>query len=311
MKTRQKTAYIAVIASVMAVVGLFAAKAAACPPPPCPPCHSGAQPNCTWNCSTGQTCCNGACCTGTCCNNACCSPTNCKACVNNQCKSTCNTGNCETCINNACKVCDDDPNQVCCAGSCCDTSVNCKTCVNESCLPCGGDPNLLCCDGKTCYNKNEKQCCQYGDGTSCKKSCCNSWDCEYCDGSGCSPCLRKAANYQELMQCSRVPDPDYTPSPNGCGPEGGPSVPDNPTGCSDTSFLGACNAHDICYGTCNSSRAVCDNDFLNAMLEVCMWSSCAYRCSQFAYAYYGTVNNWGQAAYESAQVNACACCDCN
>lgn len=169
----------------------------------------------------------------------------------------------------------------------------------------------MCCDGITCYNINEEQCCQYGDGTKCRKTCCNSWDCEYCDGSGCSPCFYKANDYQELTQCSRVPDPNYTPSPNGCGPEGGPSVPDNPTECLDASFLEACNAHDECYGTCDSSRAICDNDFLDAMLEVCMWSSCAYRCSQYAYAYYGAVHNWGQAAYESAQVKACVCCNCN
>ena len=105
-------------------------------------------------------------------------------------------------------------------------------------------------------------------------------------------------------------DPDHTPTPNGCGPEGGPSVPDNPTGCEDTSFLDACNAHDTCYGTCGNSRAGCDSNFLDDMLEVCMGSSCAYACSQAAYAYYGAVNNWGPSAWESAQVSACSCCDC-
>jgi hypothetical protein len=49
----------------------------------------------------------------------------------------------------------------------------------------------------------------------------------------------------------------------------------------------------------------------SSMAGVCMWSSCAYQCSQYAYAYYGAVNNWGQAVYESAQVKACVCCNCN
>lgn len=113
------------------------------------------------------------------------------------------------------------------------------------------------------------------------------------------------------MDCSKVVlDPDYTPSPNGCGSAGGPPVPDNPTGCSDTSFLDACNAHDTCYGTCGNNKDICDSGFLDAMLAVCMESSCAYACSEAAYGYYDAVHNYGSSAYESAQVEACACCDC-
>ncbi len=164
--------------------------------------------------------------------------------------------------------------------------------------------------GNTCPKSPvDKTCCQED---CCNESCCNSSDCEHCESGTCEPCLYKASDYEELQGCSKVvDDPDHTPSPNGCGPEGwGHMVPDNPTGCEDTSFLEACNSHDECYGTCNSNRDGCDSSFLNAMLEVCMGSSCAYACSQAAYAYYGVVHSEGEPAWKSAQVSTCSCCDC-
>jgi hypothetical protein len=131
----------------------------------------------------------------------------------------------------------------------------------------------------------------------------------------CWPCLRKVATWEELKNCNRVDDPSTSPNPNGC------SVPpiicfvpdcDNPAGCSDTSFRGACDAHDICYQTCKSNKGTCDTDFRNAMLDVCMGSSCAYACSEFAYAYYSGVSGAeGQEAWEDDQVIACICCDCS
>ena len=101
------------------------------------------------------------------------------------------------------------------------------------------------------------------------------------------------------------------PAPNGCGPAGGPPVPDNPTGCDDTSFLQPCNAHDDCYGTCGSNKDSCDTEFLgeveppSGMLGICVESSCAPACSEFAYLYYGVVHNGGDDAFQAAQ--ACSC----
>jgi hypothetical protein len=88
-------------------------------------------------------------------------------------------------------------------------------------------------------------------------------------------------------------------------------VPNNPTGCSDTSFLGPCNAHDDCYGTCGSNRDSCDSAFWGAvdpptgMLGICAGSSCASACTDFANAYYGVVHSGGQDAFDAAQ--ACSC----
>jgi len=203
------------------------------PPPDCGPCYAWdeEEEECVFTCGSG-TCCNGECCSGTCCDGSCCIG---------------------TCCNN-----------VCCP------SVGCRSCVNNQCVVCGGDPSKSCCDGKTCYNPSEKQCCNRGDGSTCKCSCCNSWNCEYCKtGGGCGSCLRKATTYAELQACNKVPDPSWTPVPNGCSSPFG----NNPTGCTNTSFLNACNNHDICYQTCGGTggwgKYNCDTSFGAEMYSVC------------------------------------------
>jgi len=147
-------------------------------------------------------------------------------------------------------------------------------------------------------------------------SCCDDFDCKYYDEGVCKPCLYKASDYEELEECSDiVDDPDTSPVPNGC------SVPpiicyllpdcNNPTGGADTSFLNACNGHDTCYQTCNSSQGSCDNDFLDAMIDVCTGSICAVPCFAYAEAYYGAVHNYGEPYWQEDQVDACACCECS
>jgi hypothetical protein len=97
-------------------------------------------------------------------------------------------------------------------------------------------------------------------------------------------------------------------APNGCGPCGGPSVPDNPTGCSDTSFLDACNGHDSCYGGCGNDKSVCDSNFQTAMLIVCGESAtpeCRPTCVNNAILYYDAVKYLGGSAYQAAQNCSC------
>ena len=59
-------------------------------------------------------------------------------------------------------------------------------------------------------------------------------------------------------------EPDHQPSVSNppCGSEDmakqGKKIPQNPTG---APFYIGCAAHDICYGTCNSNKTVCDNKF--------------------------------------------------
>lgn len=114
----------------------------------------------------------------------------------------------------------------------------------------------------------------------------------------------------------RAPRPGYTPTANGCGPDGYDwFVPDV---WKDAEFTGACSRHDVCYGTCNRDRSDCDDRFLRGLKKACrrayhedtrrdrrLYGECVDR----AYWYYTAVSEHGQEAYEDAQAAACICCD--
>lgn len=109
------------------------------------------------------------------------------------------------------------------------------------------------------------------------------------------------------------------PSVNGCGPEG--STLKFPQGVGAADFTAACNAHDICYETCNSTKSACDADLTTAARAACM---VAYPrptgdaqdedrdrrgiCLSRARTYGSAVSAWGKAAYDAAQKTACECC---
>src|ERR1700704_5668694 len=57
------------------------------------------------------------------------------------------------------------------------------------------------------------------------------------------------------------------PETNGCGP--GSIAKIVPQGYRRVSFFEACNAHDSCYDTCNSSKTQCDSDFQLTMKKSC------------------------------------------
>ena len=112
-------------------------------------------------------------------------------------------------------------------------------------------------------------------------------------------------------QCRRTnkPNPEYEPEPNGCGAENGINVPDN---WHFGSFKDACDAHDICYGTCGNDRKDCDKQFLEDMLSVCRDKKVfSGDCHMMARVYYRVVRWRGRGAYESAQDDACLweCCN--
>jgi hypothetical protein len=120
-----------------------------------------------------------------------------------------------------------------------------------------------------------------------------------------------------LQACNQVPDPDWTPQSNGCSSPFG----DNPTGCAHTSFLGACDIHDICYQTCGGTggwgKYNCDAQFGANMTTVCNAltgeerTNCYDDCIWWKNAYVIAVYLVGEDAWEDDQVQACACCDCN
>jgi hypothetical protein len=80
------------------------------------------------------------------------------------------------------------------------------------------------------------------------------------------------------------------------------------------SFLRACNAHDICYATCGSSKAKCDMDFYWDMRKACDTAGLSWynqlHCWMYAMAYHRSVELGGRNAYEAAQDDVCAweCC---
>lgn len=113
-----------------------------------------------------------------------------------------------------------------------------------------------------------------------------------------------------------VPKQNYTASSNGCGPENGVvAIPQTPAGIA--TFTPACNTHDVCYGTCNSSRSKCDSDFHKDMLEICtnryptgglLDSIGRGLCFQLAGVYAGAVSTAGSDAFKTGQTEGCDCC---
>jgi hypothetical protein len=115
-----------------------------------------------------------------------------------------------------------------------------------------------------------------------------------------------AIDSQGKKLCQKFP-----PSPNGCGPKGGTKFPEN---FGTWNFGPACNAHDICYGTCGSNKADCDRKFRDNMYKQCdtyySWINPAaidiyHKCRNIAYIYYKAVKLYGQKAFDNAQKENC------
>jgi hypothetical protein len=111
---------------------------------------------------------------------------------------------------------------------------------------------------------------------------------------------------------------------NGCGPASGIALlpdlflgkepPDNPFWLAD--FAAACNHHDCCYGTCTAKKSDCDFTFLQELLDACtknpvntvLAGITGMYCAEIAGVYYAAVAGGGAAAYNTAQQEACICC---
>lgn len=108
--------------------------------------------------------------------------------------------------------------------------------------------------------------------------------------------------------------PEHTPTSNGCGPAGSENYP-IPQGYGPARFTDACNAHDICYGTCNTEKAVCDSNFGNGIKAACAAKLPGVfntldraKCMTIALAYQQLVVRGGQKAFDDAQKEDCECC---
>jgi hypothetical protein len=157
------------------------------------------------------------------------------------------------------------------------------------------DPNMACCGNKELYSTDSRECC---GGKVIDK--CSPDKCESCDSKGgCQVCNGDPNLACHNGRCCCVP--------NGCGPCGDNTVPDNPTACADTSFFNACFAHDNCYRGCGNDKISCDTIFLTTMLEVCTKSNpfCSSLCITSASIYYDVVLFGGGSAFDTAQ--SCWC----
>lgn len=130
---------------------------------------------------------------------------------------------------------------------------------------------------------------------------------------------------------SAVPN-NFRPEFNGCGPAKWGKLPsllralaraaDRPALL--TSFTEGCNEHDCCYGTCGSSKAVCDDRFRAGLIEACKRTakdlsplgtvlSLTYEayCLTLADSFYLVVAETGQGkdAFHDAQKEVCVCCE--
>jgi len=162
--------------------------------------------------------------------------------------------------------------------------------------------------------------------------------CEFCGGKTPGPnecCTRNrdiipAYPVTDPSQCPDLrQDPDHPPSVTDppCGSEdmvkkGRRLPPQNPTG---APFYIGCAAHDRCYSTCGSNKAVCDQNLKVQLAAICdeyfvpllnnaneveadqIQFAWAY-CKGFSWVYYEAVTSRGASAFDDAQAKVCRCC---
>ncbi len=183
---------------------------------------------------------------------------------------------------------------------------------------CGGEvvPDVLCC-GNTVLDEGQS-CC--GDGAtevpySMADDCCIN------NGERIEPKI----GFDDYTDCpDRVTKPGYSVTPNGCSsPYGDDPVAGDAT-CKDepltnsTTFVDACDAHDMCSGGQCYAPGVdgfgdCNAAFFDDMLDVCdgiTGSDCRLTCLQWAYIYYAFVGGQLQKTvfFDPGQQQACKCC---
>ena len=102
-----------------------------------------------------------------------------------------------------------------------------------------------------------------------------------------------------------------SPVANGCGSAGGfVTWFSKPIG-EYWKLTPACDDHDRCYGGCNSSKVVCDQQFSQSMLDSCHvnWMNAAdiQACENRANILYQAVNLLGSGSFDDYQQEYCAC----
>jgi hypothetical protein len=208
------------------------------------------------------------------------------------------------------------PSLSCCIGTqgttCYD--IDTEQCCNAGLL-CYNDRGLPC----ACNNKFghkcpiDKECCISADGNTV--NCCDTAECETCDSNGnCvigPTALSIIITWEEYGNCSKLKQwPGYTPTTNGCSTPTG----NNPAGgaCGEaSSFLNACNIHDVCYGSCGKTQGECDGQFGDNLDLVCepLSGICYASCNDWATIYASFVDLLGEGYWQNGQLESCGCCN--
>jgi len=105
------------------------------------------------------------------------------------------------------------------------------------------------------------------------------------------------------------PDPNYTPTSNGCGPSNiGNSYYtfENITHLCEN-FSHCCDMHDLCYGTCGGSKDVCDNALLSCMTASSTDTYPLNYCKVGSVMLYLVVVYGGCEPWRTSQAAACLC----
>lgn len=118
----------------------------------------------------------------------------------------------------------------------------------------------------------------------------------------------KTAPPGECCFPGQTPVPNDTPpESNGCGPKNGIKVP-------DLTFKECCNAHDICFGTCDKQFSPCNSVFRTCMVETCDQFTDGLEfetCVNAATIYYLAVQLGGASSFRDATKDSytCECAD--
>lgn len=163
------------------------------------------------------------------------------------------------------------------------------------------------------------------------EACVNNACLPLCDGSPYDPANQCCVDDEDIRSKFVIEDLDHCP---GRSPRPGwdPNAPSNHSACGTkkslldvpdsfstpfgtANFTPSCNAHDACYGTCNSNKATCDTNLKDGVAASCQSAfntpakaTDLTRCLRIAPEYHWAVRLFGGGAYEDAQKEACICC---
>ncbi|MBI4517827.1 MAG: hypothetical protein HY699_18630 [Deltaproteobacteria bacterium] len=208
-----------------------------------------------------------------------------------------------------------------CCGNCTDTN----SCTDDACLPDGTcehvqvtNPTQGCCKGvkydltTTCCVDGKLRQKQVSDFDALSTGCPN----------------RVQNQLAHVIDgCSNVPDDPVDGQCSVAPTRFGSTEGTLPQGSQALSL--PCNQHDMCYQTCRANRAACDSGIFESMLHVCSLAyptaTCPFvgpdsakcpcyaierqLCVDTASLYYQGLQQLGESAWKSRQVQYCACCE--